>query len=94
LNGLDRIREAAARDGNLRFTSLMHHITEEMLWDAYNALKRDAASGVDDVTWHEYGEGLEVRTKDLHDRVKSAGSDKALEAVHGYLPDGRQRPIS
>jgi group II intron reverse transcriptase/maturase len=94
LNGLDRIREAAARDRNLRFTSLMHHITEELLLDAYNALKRDAASGVDDVTWHEYGEGLESRITDLHDRVQSGGfRAKPSKRVWIPKPDGRQRPI-
>jgi len=94
LNGLDRIREAAARDRNLRFTSLMHHITEELLRDAYGALKRDAASGVDDVTWHEYGEGLENRITDLHDRVQS-GRFRAKPSKRVWIPkpDGRQRPI-
>jgi group II intron reverse transcriptase/maturase len=94
LNGLDRIREAAAKDGNLRFTSLMHHITEELLRDAYGALKRDAASGVDDVTWHEYGEGLENRITDLHDRVQSGGF-RAKPSKRVWIPkqDGRQRPI-
>lgn len=94
MNGLDRIREAAARDRNLRFTSLMHHITEELLRDAYGALKRDAASGVDDVTWHEYGEGLENRITDLYDRVQSGGfRAKPSKRVWIPKPDGRQRPI-
>ena len=94
MNGLDRIREAAARDGNLRFTSLMHHITVEMLRDAYNALKRDAASGVDDVTWQEYGDGLESRIADLHNRVQS-GRFRARPSKRVWIPksDGRQRPI-
>jgi RNA-directed DNA polymerase len=94
LNGLDRIREAAARDRNLRFTSLMHHITEELLREAYYALKRDAATGVDDVTWHEYGEGLENRITDLHDRVQS-GRFRAKPSKRVWIPkpDGRQRPI-
>jgi RNA-directed DNA polymerase len=94
LNGLDRIREAAARDRNLRFTSLMHHITEELLREAYNALKRDAATGVDDVAWHEYGEGLETRITDLHDRVQS-GRFRAKPSKRVWIPkpDGRQRPI-
>lgn len=35
MNGLDRIREAAARDRSLRFTNLMHHITEGILREAY-----------------------------------------------------------
>ena len=94
MNGLDRIREAAARDRNLRFTSLMHHITEEMLREAYHALKRDAAAGVDDVTWQEYGEGVEGRITDLHTRVQS-GRFRAKPSKRGWLPkpDGRKRPI-
>jgi len=72
----------------------MHHITEELLRDAYNALKRDAASGVDDVTWREYGEGLEDRITDLHDRVQS-GRFRAKPSKRVWIPkpDGRQRPI-
>ena len=72
----------------------MHHITEELLREAYDALKRDAASGVDDVTWHEYGEGLESRITDLHDRVQS-GRYRAKPSKRVWIPkpDGRQRPI-
>jgi len=72
----------------------MHHITEELLRDAYGALKRDAASGIDDVTWHEYGEGLESRITDLHDRVQSGGfRAKPSKRVWIPKPDGRKRPI-
>ncbi len=94
MNGLDRIREAAARDRNLRFTNLMHHITEEMLREAYYALKRKAAAGVDEVTWYEYGEGMEDRITDLHDRVQS-GRFRAKPSKRAWIPkpDGRQRPI-
>jgi RNA-directed DNA polymerase len=94
LNGLDRIREAAARDRNLRFTNLMHHITAELLQDGYYALKRNAAAGVDDVTWHEYGERLESRLTELHDRVQS-GRYRAKPSKRVWIPkpDGRERPI-
>ena len=94
MNGLDRIREAAARDENLCFTNLMHHITEELLRAGYYALKRNAAAGVDDVTWHEYGEGLENRITDLHGRVQN-GSYRAKPSKRVWIPkpDGRQRPI-
>ena len=94
MNGLDRIREAATRDGNLRFTNLMHHLTAELLREAYYALKRNAAAGVDDVTWQEYGEGLESRIMDLHDRVQS-GRYRAKPSKRVWLPkpDGRERPI-
>ena len=94
MNGLDRIREAAARDRNLRFTNLMHHITPELLRESYCVLRRDAAVGVDDVTWQEYGDGLEVRITDLHNRVQS-GRFRAKPSKRGWLPkpDGRKRPI-
>jgi group II intron reverse transcriptase/maturase len=72
----------------------MHHITEEMLREAYYALKRDAAVGVDEVTWHEYGDGMEDRVRDLHDRVQS-GRYRAKPSKRAWIPkpDGRQRPI-
>jgi group II intron reverse transcriptase/maturase len=94
LNGLDRIREAAARDRSLRFTNLMHHITTELLREAYYALRRDAAVGMDDVTWQEYGDGLEGRITDLHSRVQS-GRFRAKPSKRAWLlkPDGRKRPI-
>jgi group II intron reverse transcriptase/maturase len=72
----------------------MHHLTAELLREAYEALKRNAAAGVDDVTWQEYGEGLEGRITDLHDRVQS-GRYRAKPSKRVWLPkpDGRQRPI-
>ena len=94
LHGLDRIREAAKRDKNLRFTNLMHHFTIDLLRAAYDDLKRDAASGVDEMTWHEYGEGLEDRITDLHGRVQSSRyRAKPSKRVWIPKPDGRQRPI-
>jgi group II intron reverse transcriptase/maturase len=72
----------------------MHHITEELLREAYYALRRNVAAGVDDVTWQEYGEGLETRITGLHDRVQS-GRFRAKPSKRAWIPkpDGRQRPI-
>jgi group II intron reverse transcriptase/maturase len=72
----------------------MHHITEELLRAGYYALKRNAAAGVDEVTWHEYGERLEEWIKDLHGRVHS-GRYRAKPSKRVWIPkpDGRQRPI-
>ena len=94
LNGLERIRKAAKKDKTFRFTSLMHHISENLLRDAYKALKRDAASGVDGERWQDYGEQLEKRVADLHDRVQS-GKYRARPSKRIWLPkpDGRKRPI-
>src|SRR5919197_4450533 len=49
--GLDRVREAARRDREARFTALLHHVTVEALREAYRALRPGAAAGVDGVTW-------------------------------------------
>lgn len=72
----------------------MHYITENLLREAYKALKRDAAPGVDDETWQEYGERLEERVADLHGRVQS-GRYRAKPSKRIWLPkaDGRKRPI-
>ena len=94
LSGLDRIRIAAGKDKSLRFTSLMHHITAALLRDSYKSLKRDAASGIDNVTWKQYGEELELRLLDLHNRVQS-GRYRAMPSKRIWIPkpDGRKRPI-
>lgn len=93
-SGLERIREAANRDKRQRFTALLHHVTPELLRTSYLSLKRDAATGTDEQTWQEYGQGLEERVKDLHDRVQS-GRYKAKPSKRIWIPkaDGRLRPI-
>ena len=67
--GLQGVREAAQRDKGLRFTTLLHHVNEKLLLEGFYLLKRQAAPGVDRVTWGEYEEGVEVRIADLHDRI-------------------------
>lgn len=65
LSVLERIRELARARKGERFTSLLHHIDEDLLRFAYQALKRDAAPGVDGVTWQDYGTALDKRLADL-----------------------------
>jgi len=69
LSGLRGVREAARRDKRLRFTALLHHVSVLLLESSFYALKRDAAPGVDGVTWTEYETGLGERLKNLHNRV-------------------------
>ena len=92
--GLSRVREAAKRDKNLRFTNLLHHINIERLNAAYRALNRKAAAGIDNVTWEEYGEGLNERLSMLHDQIHS-GRYRVRPSKRVWIPkaDGRQRPI-
>jgi retron-type reverse transcriptase len=92
--GLDRVRQAAKAGKETRFTALLHHLDVDLLRWAYHQLKRDAAVGVDGVTWAEYGEGLEARLTDLHGRVHR-GAYRAQPSRRHYIPkpDGRQRPL-
>ena len=94
-NGLVAVRRAARQSKSVRFTALLHHITIDLLKRSYLALERDAAPGIDGVTWQTYGENLEEKLKDLHDRVHR-GSYRARPARRTYIPkaDGSQRPLS
>lgn len=92
--GLGRVREAARRDRRARFTNLLCHVTVDLLRDSFLALKRQAAPGVDGMTWREYEEGLEDRLADLHARVHR-GTYRAQPSRRVYIPkgDGKQRPL-
>jgi RNA-directed DNA polymerase len=58
---LHRVRQAARKDKRARFTTLLHQVSVDLPRDSFYALKRQAAPGVDGVTWQEYEEGLEGR---------------------------------
>ena len=92
---LERIREAARERKRERFTALFHHLTIDRLRKAYLALKREAAPGVDGVTWRDYAADLERKLEDLHARVQR-GAYRAQPSRRQYIPkpDGRQRPLA
>jgi group II intron reverse transcriptase/maturase len=92
--GLCGVREAAKKRRQERFTALLHHLNVDLLRKSYYALKRQAAPGVDGVTWREYETGLEDRLVDLHRRVHR-GAYRAQPSRRVYIPkaDGRQRPL-
>jgi len=92
---LNRVREVARKRKKERFTALLHHISVDLLRLAFHELKRDAAPGVDGLTWENYAAGLESRLCDLHQRVQS-GAYRALPSRRRYIPkpDGRQRPLA
>jgi len=48
---LERIRQAARQRKKEKFTALLHHISIELLGEAFLELKEDAAPGVDGLTW-------------------------------------------
>src|SRR5919112_4944196 len=91
---LGRIRQAARREEE-RFTTLFHHLSVPMLRLAFYALKRDAAPGVDGLTWRAYEADLDRRIEALHERVQR-GAYRAQPSRRRYIPkpDGRQRPLA
>jgi len=94
-SALERIRQAARADKKMRFTALLHHVYNlDTLREAYLALKRDAAAGVDGQTWKAYGASLEENLRDLSDRLKR-GAYRAKPVRRVFIPkaDGRQRPL-
>jgi len=94
-SALDRVRQVACRDKELKFTSLWHHVYHiKRLREAYLACKRDAAAGVDGQTWQAYGEELESNLQNLSERL-ARGTYRARPVRRVYIPkaDGRQRPI-
>jgi RNA-directed DNA polymerase len=92
---LERVRQAARQRKKERFTALFHHLGPEMLRMAFFALKRDAAPGVDGLTWQDYEADLDRRIADLHQQVRR-GAYRALPSRRRYIPkpDGRQRPLA
>jgi len=90
----NRIREAITRNKREKLTALLHHVTVDVMRAAFLNLKRDAAPGVDRMTWAEYEIGLEDRLCDLHGRVHG-GRYRALPSRRKFIPkpDGRQRPL-
>ena len=92
---LARVRQAARKGKTERFTSLLHHLDPAMLRTAFFALKRDAAPGVDGLTWRAYEVDLDRRIDDLHRQVQQ-GVYRAQPARRRFIPkpDGRWRPLA
>src|SRR5438067_7283971 len=91
---LDRVRQVARKDGDVRFTALLHHVTVDRLREAYRAISPSAAPGIDGVTWRDYGLDLEANLRDLHARVRG-GAYPASPTRRVFIPkaDGRRRPL-
>ena len=93
LTGLERVRERARKEKKERFTALLHHVDVDLLRAAFSWLKRDAAPGIDGLTWQEYETNLEDRLVDLHARVHR-GAYRAQPSRRKFIPKGDgHRPL-
>src|SRR5437762_3086095 len=90
---LERIRKVAKERKKERFTALFHHISIDLLDEAFYELKENAAAGVDGLTWRDYEQNLERNLEDLHARVHR-GAYRALPARRLEHRIGDKRIIS
>lgn len=91
---LERVRQAARQRRKEKFTALMHLVDVELLRQSFFWLQKDAAAGVDGMTWQQYAEDLEGRLSDLHERIHR-NAYRAMPSRRQYIPkpDGRLRPL-
>jgi group II intron reverse transcriptase/maturase len=94
LTSLQWIGKRARQKPKEKWTNLLSHIREPLLKEAYLRLRKDAATGVDEVTWSEYGERLDERLKDLQDRIhRGSYHPQPVRRVHIPKGDGKTRPL-
>ena len=99
---LERIRQAARHSKKERFTALLHHVNPEMLRLAFNALKKDAAPGVDGVVWSDYEADLSLGSGNsatgfrgerigLNRRAGCIFRRRTVGSVHSRSPQSRTK---
>ena len=85
LSDLFGVRKAARKDKRRQFTALLHHVTVNLLRDSYYALRREAAPGVDGVSWKEYETDLDEKLADLRSRIHR-GTYRAQRRLKPEIP--------
>jgi len=91
---LRAITNKAAQNPKHRFGDLYRLLNQESLRQCFNALRKEAAPGVDGVTFEEYQRNLESNLADLVRRLKNK-SYRARLVRRKYIPkgNGKLRPL-
>lgn len=89
-----QVADRARREKQGRFPALARLIDVAALRRAYNRLRPNAAVGVDGVSKQEYGQDLEARLVDLHQRLVSKQyRHQPIKRVYVPKDNGTKRPI-
>jgi len=90
-----RLRQMAATDTQMRFTTLWHLVYDpDRLAETFFSLRKDGAVGVDRVDWATYDADLEANIRDLSARLRrGAYHAKPVRRVHIPKVDGTLRPL-
>jgi RNA-directed DNA polymerase len=88
------IADQAKADKQHRFRDLYRCLNVELLLECWGDLNKDAASGVDGVTWHAYAENLQANVEALVERLKQKRY-RAKLMRRRYIPkeNGQERPL-
>jgi group II intron reverse transcriptase/maturase len=91
---LRAIADKARREPNHQFGDLYRHLNYQSLWASFYRLRKDAASGVDGVTFQEYERNLEANLVQLDGRLKRKSYHARL-VRRKYIPkgNGKLRPL-
>ena len=91
---LRQIAEQAIQNPEMVFTTLIHRMDVNFLWEAYNRLRKDGAPGLSGKTVKEYGENLESKLIELHERLKDKSYvAQMIKRVWIEKDGGKKRPI-
>jgi group II intron reverse transcriptase/maturase len=91
---LAHLSKRAAEDPECKFTNLMHMVNEGTLEADYRKLGRNRATGVDGVSWEEYGKQLRKKLAGVVKRMKTMSyRPQAVRRVYIPKGNGEQRPI-
>jgi RNA-directed DNA polymerase len=91
---LRAIAEKASKDKHHRFSDLYRWLNRDVLRLCFYRLRKDAASGVDGVSFEEYERNLEANLSDLVGRLKRKAY-RARLVRRKYIPkaNGKLRPL-
>lgn len=90
---LTRIAARALREPTATFENVWHVLTFEELADCFHTLRKDAAAGVDQVTYEDYASQLETNLQSLIARIKAFSyHPQPARRVYIEKADGGKRP--
>ena len=94
LTKLALITQRTRKESQLQFTSLAHLLDVDFLRGCYFELGRDRASGIDGVSWQDYGKLLDENLENLVERMK-VKRYKPQPAKRVYIPKNNteKRPL-
>jgi group II intron reverse transcriptase/maturase len=88
------IANAASKDKAKRFRSLYSLFNRVLLEKAYRKLNKDAATGIDEVTWEDYGQNLMENLIALEERMKQKRYwPQYIKRILIPKPNGKKRPL-